>query len=104
MGERQQFLVRINMSEKPISKGTLLLEPQTEGLTICKTEKVLAKHYKKGDENEVKEIQLEMQQDDNKVILPACDAHDILEIFMVYEGSYTEFEYIVSLLKKKENE
>ncbi|CAO3653789.1 unnamed protein product [Cunninghamella echinulata] len=92
LGERQQFLVRINMSEKSISKGTLLLQPQTEGLVICKTEQVLAKLYKKN--HDVEEIQLEMQ-DDNKVILPACDAHNILEIFVVYEGSFTEFEYIV---------
>ncbi|CAO3578607.1 unnamed protein product [Absidia cylindrospora] len=54
--------------------------------------------HKKGvcqieEENaDVEEMELDMQ-DTKHILLPTCEAHDELELFVVYEGSYPEFDY-----------
>ncbi|ORZ25693.1 trafficking protein particle complex subunit 10 [Absidia repens] len=90
LGERQQFSVRIKTQESVIDNGTLLLEPQTDGLDIVNTGKVFAKLKKKNAD--IEEMELDMQ-DTKHILLPACEAHDELELFVVYEGSYPEFDY-----------
>ncbi|KAI8089523.1 trafficking protein particle complex subunit 10 [Halteromyces radiatus] len=92
LGERQSFAVRIQSKETPITNGRLLLEPQTEGLEIINTNKVPAKF--KTHSGDIKQLELDMQEDGH-IILPACDAHEELELAIIYEGSYTEFDYRV---------
>jgi hypothetical protein len=97
LGVHQQFAVRIKTRDSAITNGLLVLESQTEGLEITKTDKVPAKLTTK--DGDIKELELEMN--DNKLILlPHCEAHEELELFVVYEGPYTEFDYRVKLKKR----
>lgn len=94
LGVHQQFAVRIKTRDSVITNGSLFLEPQTEGLEITRTDKVPAKLTTK--DGDIKELELTMNE--NKLILlPPCEAHEELELFVVYEGSYTEFDYRVKL-------
>ncbi|KAI8340503.1 trafficking protein particle complex subunit 10 [Chlamydoabsidia padenii] len=92
LGVHQQFAVRINSCESTITSGILFLEPQTEGLEITKMDKVPATlKTKNGD---VREMELEMN-DDKQIILPPLQDFDLLELLVVYEGPYTEYDYRV---------
>ncbi|KAI9243615.1 trafficking protein particle complex subunit 10 [Phascolomyces articulosus] len=91
LGERQQLAVRINTGKKSISKGKVLLEPQMEGFSILKTNKVQATLQGENDEDS-KSLKLDML-DSGEIVLPDCEPEQNLELLVEYEGSYTEFEY-----------
>lgn len=72
--------------------GTLLLESQSEGMTISHASKVTAVLTHQDKEEE---IELDMLET-GEVVLVDLDKNDHLEIFVMYEGPYTEFDYRVS--------
>lgn len=91
MGERQKLSVRIDSRSYPAFGGTLKLESQTEGMEIIQVPKVSA-ILRRNDTSE--ELELDII-DSGEIQLPDLNAHDKLELFVEYEGPYTEFDYRV---------
>ncbi|KAI7870261.1 trafficking protein particle complex subunit 10 [Spinellus fusiger] len=93
LGERPKFLVTLRSGIAPISNGKLLLEPQTEGLNIIKSEKVRGHLRSTKDGKEVlQDLELETLET-GEIIIPDCDANQVLELFVTYQGPYTEYDY-----------
>ncbi|KAG2194871.1 hypothetical protein INT47_002665 [Mucor saturninus] len=90
LGERQKLSVKIDSRSVASKGGILLLESQTEGMTISQMPKVSA--LLNHGEDEEKEIELDMLET-GEVILVDLDKNDHLELFVMYEGPYTEFDY-----------
>ncbi|CDH50087.1 hypothetical protein RO3G_08432 [Lichtheimia corymbifera JMRC:FSU:9682] len=92
LGERQRMALRISIGDHAITGGKAHLEPQMDGLLMAQTEKVAAKIV----EGEDKGTTLELDMLENgEIVLPACKAHQVLELLVGYDGAYTEFEYRV---------
>ncbi|OAD74957.1 hypothetical protein PHYBLDRAFT_186589, partial [Phycomyces blakesleeanus NRRL 1555(-)] len=95
LGERQKFLVSIKSGLSTITNGRLLLEPQTDGLKILRDEEVCGYIQNiKDREASPKKHELEIL-DSGEIVLPDCEADHELEIYVAYEGLYTEYEYRV---------
>lgn len=92
MGERQKLSVKIESRSVTATSGILLLESQTEGMTISKVEKVLG-ILRQGTEEETA-VELNMLEN-GEIELVDLDKHGFLELFVMYEGPYTEFDYRV---------
>ncbi|KAI9486248.1 MAG: trafficking protein particle complex subunit 10 [Benjaminiella poitrasii] len=103
LGERQKMSVRIESRSCRANQGMLLLESQTEGLNIIHTDSVKA--VLKRQENEEK-IELKMLEATGEIVLPKLEPLDQLEIFVTYEGPYTDFEYRIksTVTYRTENE
>ncbi|CAO3645018.1 unnamed protein product [Mucor fragilis] len=91
LGERQRLSVKIESRECAITSGILLLESQTEGMDIVQVSKVSAL-VKTTEAPEETEAELEMLAT-GEIILPDLKPAESIELFVVYEGSYTEFDY-----------
>ncbi|KAG0746394.1 hypothetical protein G6F57_006570 [Rhizopus arrhizus] len=87
--ERQKFSVKIDSREISVTKGILLLESQTEGTKIVQLSKVAGLLHSDG---EAKEVQLDMLET-GEISLIDLEPKQILELFVIYEGPYTEFDY-----------
>jgi hypothetical protein len=92
LGERQKLSVKIESRSIASTGGILLLESQTEGMVISQTEKVHALINQ--DEKEQQEIELDILET-GEITLPDLAKNSILELFVTYEGPYTEFDYRV---------
>lgn len=93
LGERQKLSVKIESRSIASTSGILLLESQTEGMAISQTSKVPAL-LKRDEDSEKEELQLEMLET-GEIILPDLAKSSHLELFVTYEGPYTEFDYRV---------
>jgi hypothetical protein len=71
-----------------------MLESQTEGMEISKVSQVSAVLTRDTDKEQVEEMQLDMLET-GEIVLPDLKTKDIIELFVVYEGPYTEFDYRV---------
>jgi co-chaperonin GroES (HSP10) len=94
LGERQRLSVKIDSRSCSTTSGIVTLESQTEGMEISKVSQVSAVLTRSTTE-QVEEIQLDMLET-GEIVLPDLNAQDIIELFVVYEGPYTEFDYRVS--------
>ncbi|GAA5815085.1 hypothetical protein MFLAVUS_008591 [Mucor flavus] len=90
LGERQKLSVKIESRSVTATSGILLLESQTEGMTISKVEKVFGV-LRQGTEEETT-VELNMLEN-GEIELVDLDKHGFLELFVMYEGPYTEFDY-----------
>ncbi|KAG0193308.1 hypothetical protein DFQ28_005751, partial [Apophysomyces sp. BC1034] len=88
----QQFAVRVDTGSTRITEAKLSLESQTEGLEIVKTGKIQA--VIKNQDGTSSETDLDILET-GEIALPDSDANQTLELLVVYEGPYTEFEYRV---------
>lgn len=93
LGERQKLSVKIDSRSAASMAGILLLESQTEGMTISNVSKVSAILKRQDKQEEV--IELDMLET-GEIILVDLNKNDHLELFVMYEGPYTEFDYRVS--------
>lgn len=93
MGERQKLSVKIESRSISSKSGLLLLESQTEGMIISQVSKVNA--ILNQDTEKEKALELEMLET-GEIVLPDLDQNDFIELFVLYEGAYTEFDYRVS--------
>ncbi|KAI7906306.1 trafficking protein particle complex subunit 10 [Cokeromyces recurvatus] len=91
LGERQKISVQIDSRTCHVKQGVLLLEPQTEGMEIIRTNQV--KGILRHNEEEQKEIELKMSETTGEITLPELYPLDQLEVFVKYDGPYTEFDY-----------
>ncbi|KAI8062176.1 trafficking protein particle complex subunit 10 [Gongronella butleri] len=92
LGERQSFAVCIKARESNVASGTLLLEPQTDGLDLVFTKEITAT-LTNGD-GEAKTVTLIMRADETKATeLPAMAPHDQLAFMVYYDSAYSEFDY-----------
>lgn len=92
LGERQKLSVKIESRSVASTSGILLLEPQTEGMVIAHNEKVSALL----DEGDKEQQQLELDiLETGEIALPDLAKNSTLELFVTYEGPYTEFDYRV---------
>lgn len=94
LGERQKLSVKIESRSVASKGGILLLESQTEGMTISQMPKVSAIL------NHDQEVELDMLET-GEIILVDLDKNDFLELFVMYEGPYTEFDYRVTFERKR---
>lgn len=94
LGERQKLSVKIDSRSYPAKDGILLLESQTEGMEIIRVSKVSACLTRPPEVQDTEELELDMS-DSGEISLPNLDAQDKLELFVEYEGPYTEFDYRV---------
>lgn len=87
--------MKIDSRSYAAASGTLVLESQTEGMEIihvAKVSAILSRH-----EGQQEELELDMLES-NEIRLPDLNPHDKLELFVEYEGPYTEFDYRVSIV------
>lgn len=97
MGERQRLSVKIDSRSCSTASGILLLESQTEGMEIVHVSKVSALiKSTNAEEEKGQETELDMLAT-GEIILPDLKPNESVELFVVYEGSYTEFDYRVRL-------
>lgn len=71
-----------------------MLESQTEGMEISKVSQVSAVLVCNANKMQAEEMQLDMR-DTGEIVLPDMNPNDNIELFVVYEGPYTEFDYRV---------
>ncbi|OBZ90744.1 Trafficking protein particle complex subunit 10 [Choanephora cucurbitarum] len=90
LGEKQRLSVTIESRETSCTAGTLLLETQTEGMEITMTSHLNA--ILSSPDQEDRQLELTMSETGN-ISLPDLAPHTRLELFVLYEGSYTEFDY-----------
>ncbi|ORX57413.1 hypothetical protein DM01DRAFT_1334038 [Hesseltinella vesiculosa] len=90
LGERQPFAVKVQARQSSVTKGTLHLEPQADGLELARSEQVTATLTSK--DGTTKAINLDMH-DDHTIDLPALDPQDQLDLLVYYESGYSEYDY-----------
>jgi hypothetical protein len=101
LGERQKLSVKIESRSNSSKSGLLLLESQTEGMVISQVSKLDAILIQ--SDKEEKALELDMLET-GEIILPVLNENDQLELLVVYEGPYTEFDYRVSRMKEEEKQ
>lgn len=121
VGEPQKLAINIDTAENAVSSGKIILEPQTEGFSIAKQEKVQAM-LKRGEGEkgmyfcssssrltstfpleDCQSMDLDVSPS-GEIVLPACEKHSKLVLYVVYEGAYTEFEYRVGAICRRFNQ
>ncbi|KAI8636445.1 Cullin family-domain-containing protein [Parasitella parasitica] len=86
LGEKQRLSVKIDSRSCSTTLGVLLLESQTEGMEIVRVSKVSAIiDAERG-------IELDMLET-GEIVLPDLKPNESIELFVVYEGSFTEYDY-----------
>lgn len=93
LGERQKLSVKIESRSVASTCGILLLEPQNEGMVIAHNEKVSVL-LNEGDK-EQQQFELDILET-GEIALPDLAKNSTLELFVTYEGPYTEFDYRVT--------
>ncbi|CEP10929.1 hypothetical protein [Parasitella parasitica] len=86
LGEKQRLAVKIESRSCSTTSGMLLLESQTEGMEIVRVSKVSAIVDAKRD------VELDMLET-GEIVLPDLKPNEFIELFVVYEGSFAEFDY-----------
>ncbi|RCI03830.1 hypothetical protein CU098_007459 [Rhizopus stolonifer] len=89
LGEKQRLSIKVESRSYDSKSGVLLLESQTEGMEITKVPQVSAIVIR-----DQQEEQIELNMSENgEIALPDLAPHEQIELFAVYEGPYTEFDY-----------